>query len=299
VTRRRLTAALALLAGGYAAAVALAVPRVAPLATGAPPATRYMRLRAAERGLPSSSAAAAPAVPLERMSALLVCAVVKAEDRTFFRHDGVLWNQVPTLAGNALRGRGTRGGSTITQQLARNLYLSPSRTPHRKLREAAIAGRLERGLPKRRILELYLNLIEWGDGVWGAQSASRHYLGKDAARVDAFEAAFLASLVAAPRRPLAGPNAERARGVQQRVLRQLRDSGLLTERQMRVAWSRADTLHAALAAGESLPRALARARAATPPSRGDAPLLAGALESECGLGRELGSAGGGTAEVGS
>jgi monofunctional biosynthetic peptidoglycan transglycosylase len=249
-----------------------------------------MRLRAAERGLPSSAAAPAPAVPLERISVLLACAVVKAEDRTFFRHHGVLWHQVPTLAGNALRGRGARGGSTLTQQLARNLYLSPSRTPHRKLREAAIAWQLERGLPKRRILELYLNLIEWGDGVWGAQSASRHYLGKDADRVDAFEAAFLASLVAAPRRPLAGANAERARGVQRRVLRQLRDSGLLTERELRVAWLRADTLYAALAAGEPLSRALARARArGAPPSRG-APSLAAALENECGLARELGSA---------
>jgi monofunctional biosynthetic peptidoglycan transglycosylase len=280
--------ALALGAGGYAAGVALAVPPVAPLAAGAPPATRYMHLRAAEGGLPRASAAPAPAVPLEGISVLLVCAVVKAEDRTFFRHGGVLWDQVPALAGDALRGRGARGGSTITQQLARNLYLSPRRTPHRKLREAVIAGRLERGLSKRRLLELYLNVIEWGDGVWGAHAASRHYFQEDPAGVDAFEAAFLASLVAAPRSPLAGTNAERARGVQRRVLGQLRDSGLLTEREMRAAWLQADTLHAALAAGEPLPRALARARRrAAPPPRG-LPPLDGVLDGECGLERELG-----------
>ncbi len=287
---RRALAALALLAAGYAAGVALAVPDVAPLAAGAPPATRYMRLRAAERGLPTSSVHAAPLVPMERMSALLVCAVVKAEDRTFFLHDGVLWGEMPALAADALRGRGARGGSTITQQLARNLYLSPRRTPHRKLREAAIARRLEARLPKRRILELYLNGIEWGDGVWGAEAASRRYLGKGAAEVDAFEAVFLASLVAAPRRPLSGANAERARAVQRRVLQQFRVSRLLDEREMRKAWARSDALHESLAAGDALALALDRARARPTSSNhpiAEEPTVARALADGCGVELEL------------
>jgi monofunctional biosynthetic peptidoglycan transglycosylase len=213
--------------------------------------------------------------------------VVKAEDRTFFRHGGVLWSELPALAGSAARGNGVRGGSTISQQLARNLYLSPRRTPHRKLREAVIAGRLENELSKRRILELYLNVIEWGDGVWGAEAASRHYLGKGASEVDAFEATFLASLVAAPRQPLRGSNAARAQAVQQRVLRQLRVSGLLDERGMRAAWRQGDTLHAALAAGQDLPGALARARASAPPRGGRRPVLHEVLASGCGVGREL------------
>ena len=279
-------AALGLLAAGYAAAVALDLPDVARLSADAPTTTAFMRLRAAERGLPGGTVQGAPPVPLDRISPLLVCAVLKAEDRTFFLHGGVLWDEVPGLAAAALRGRRVRGGSTVTQQLARNLYLSPARTPHRKLREAMIARRLEGALSKRRILELYLNVIEWGDGVWGVQAASRHYLGENPGEVDAFEATFLASLVAAPRRPLRGANAARARSVQQRVLRQLRVSGLVDEREMRAAWRRSDTLFAGLAAGETLPRALARARALATVRPGVAHSPQ-ALADGCGVAREL------------
>jgi monofunctional biosynthetic peptidoglycan transglycosylase len=96
---------------------------------------------------------------------------------------------------NVARGRMARGGSTITQQLAKNLYLSPSKDPMRKFRELLIARRLEAELPKRRIFELYLNVIEWGDGVYGAEAAARRYFGKSAAGLSLREAALLAGAV--------------------------------------------------------------------------------------------------------
>ncbi len=92
-----------------------------------------------------------------------------------------------------------RGGSTITQQLAKNLYLSPSKNPLRKFRELIIARRLEAELSKRRILELYLNVIEWGDGVYGAEAAARLYFHKPAAALGAAESALLAGAIINPR----------------------------------------------------------------------------------------------------
>jgi len=92
-----------------------------------------------------------------------------------------------------------RGGSTITQQLAKNLYLSPSKNPVRKVREFLIARRLEAELPKQRILELYLNLIEWGDGIYGAEAAARTYFRKSASELSASESALLAAAIANPR----------------------------------------------------------------------------------------------------
>jgi monofunctional biosynthetic peptidoglycan transglycosylase len=97
------------------------------------------------------------------------------------------------------QGRAIRGASTITQQLAKNLYLSPSRDPLRKLRELIIARRLEAALPKARIFEIYLNVIEWGDGIWGVDAAARTYFGIPASAVDAGQAALLAGAIINPR----------------------------------------------------------------------------------------------------
>jgi monofunctional biosynthetic peptidoglycan transglycosylase len=94
-----------------------------------------------------------------------------------------------------------RGGSTITMQLARNLYLSPSKDPLRKAREIVIAFQLERALSKRRIFEIYLNVVEWGRNIYGAEAASRHYLGKPVAALDAADAATLAALLPSPLNP--------------------------------------------------------------------------------------------------
>src|SRR5262249_44227998 len=109
-------------------------------------------------------------------------AVLLAEDDAFWQHEGVDFEQLQeSLQTDLARGRFVRGGSTITQQLAKNLYLSPTRSPLRKLRELVIARRLEAELKKARILELYLNVIEWGDGIYGAEAASRAYFGVPAA----------------------------------------------------------------------------------------------------------------------
>jgi monofunctional biosynthetic peptidoglycan transglycosylase len=139
-------------------------------------------------------------VRYERISNNLRRAVLVAEDSAFWQHDGVDVEQLKDSIEQSLeRGKQLRGGSTITQQLAKNLYLSPSRNPVRKLRELLIARKLEASLTKRRILELYLNVIEWGDGIYGAEAATRAYFGKSAASVTAPEAALLAGAIINPR----------------------------------------------------------------------------------------------------
>ncbi len=140
-------------------------------------------------------------VPYERISPLLRRAVLVAEDDAFFHHGGLDWGEIGAAARRNLeRRRVVRGGSTITQQLARNLFLGEDRTLTRKLKEIVLALRIERTLSKRRILELYLNLIEWGDGVYGAGAAARHYFGTPAEALDARQALLLASVIINPRR---------------------------------------------------------------------------------------------------
>ena len=131
----------------------------------------------------------------------LVSAVLVSEDGDFYHHRGVDWEQLRLAAiQNIKRRRFAFGGSTITQQTARNLYLSPSKNPLRKLKEMLIARRLERELGKRRILEIYLNIAEWGRGIFGAEAAARAYFGKSAAALDPEEAAALAAVLPSPRR---------------------------------------------------------------------------------------------------
>jgi monofunctional biosynthetic peptidoglycan transglycosylase len=123
-----------------------------------------------------------------------------AEDDLFWQHEGLDFDQLQeSLTIDWARGRFTRGGSTITQQLAKNLYLSPSKNPMRKVRELLIARRLEAELKKARILELYLNVIEWGDGIYGAEAASRAYFGVGASDVSPDQAALLAAAIVNPR----------------------------------------------------------------------------------------------------
>src|SRR6185295_18534591 len=127
-------------------------------------------------------------------------AVLVAEDSAFWQHDGVDYEQLQeSIEADWAKGRFLRGGSTITQQLAKNLYLSPSKDPLRKLRELVIARRLEAELKKARILELYLNLIEWGDGVYGAEAAARTYFHTSAATLGPLESAALAASIVNPR----------------------------------------------------------------------------------------------------
>jgi monofunctional biosynthetic peptidoglycan transglycosylase len=135
-----------------------------------------------------------------RISPHIKRAVLVAEDDAFWQHDGIDVEQLrESIETDWTRGRFLRGGSTITQQLAKNLYLSPSRNPLRKLRELIIARRLEAELKKARILELYLNVIEWGDGVYGAEAAARIYFSKPAAELGKEESALLAAAIINPR----------------------------------------------------------------------------------------------------
>jgi monofunctional biosynthetic peptidoglycan transglycosylase len=139
-------------------------------------------------------------LPLSQISEHLIHAVIVGEDGTFYEHEGVDWYEIKeSIKKDVEKGRLARGGSTITQQLAKNLYLSPSKNPVRKLRELLITRRLEASLTKTRILEIYLNVIEWGDLVYGAEAASRTYFRKPASALDADEAALLASSIMNPR----------------------------------------------------------------------------------------------------
>jgi monofunctional biosynthetic peptidoglycan transglycosylase len=140
-------------------------------------------------------------VPYESISPHLRRAVLIAEDDAFFSHDGLDWNEIQASARKDLAtGRIARGGSTITQQLAKNLWLSTSRSPIRKLEEVFLAVRLEHALGKKRIFELYLNVIEWGDGVFGADAAARRWFHTSASGLNARESVRLAAVIINPRR---------------------------------------------------------------------------------------------------
>jgi monofunctional biosynthetic peptidoglycan transglycosylase len=140
-------------------------------------------------------------VPMSRISPHLRRAVVAAEDASFFTHEGFDWEGMKDAALYDLeQGALKRGGSTITQQLAKNLYLSSERSIFRKAQEALITRSLEHHLTKERILELYLNVAEWGAGVYGAEAAARHHFQKPASELTEEEAAWLAAILPSPRR---------------------------------------------------------------------------------------------------
>jgi monofunctional biosynthetic peptidoglycan transglycosylase len=185
----------------YLAWVYLTLPDVRPLATAPPAETAFMRLRARE----ARRAARIPArryqfVPYTRISGHLKRAVIVAEDGAFWQHEGIDVDAIrDSIEVNLERMEFARGASTITQQLAKNLYLSPSKNPVRKLRELMITRKLEAALPKRRILELYLNVIEWGDGIYGAEAAARAHFRVPAAALTAPQSALLAAAIVNPR----------------------------------------------------------------------------------------------------
>lgn len=136
----------------------------------------------------------------DRISANLKHALIAAEDAKFVDHEGFDWEGIQNaIEKNQKQGRIVAGGSTISQQLAKNLFLTPSKTPWRKAEEAVITLMLETVWSKQRILEVYLNVIEWGNGVFGAEAAARHYYGISAAQISAEQAARLAGMVPSPR----------------------------------------------------------------------------------------------------
>ncbi len=235
-SRRRRRWALPIAALGAAltaaAGVALlwaALPDPAGLAAHLPRTTALIEQRRAEAR--RSRRPFAPAwrpVPLDRISPRLAEAVLASEDAGFFGHGPFDFRELRNAVGESVdRGRLVRGASTVTQQLARTLYLGTERTLWRKLREAVLAVKIERALPKRRILALYLNAVEWGEGVFGAEAAARARFGVEAAALSTAQAAVLAAMLPAPRRcDLASPS-RWLRRRSRRVLDRLLDAGRL------------------------------------------------------------------------
>ncbi|GAB5606389.1 monofunctional biosynthetic peptidoglycan transglycosylase [Sideroxyarcus sp. TK5] len=139
-------------------------------------------------------------VPYKNISANLKRALIAAEDAKFVDHEGFDWEGIQkAYEKNLKKGKIVAGGSTISQQLAKNLFLSTKRTPWRKAEETIITLMLEAVMDKQRIFEIYLNVIEWGNGVFGAEAAARHYFGVSAAKLSAEQAARLAAMVPNPR----------------------------------------------------------------------------------------------------
>ncbi|OGR67258.1 MAG: monofunctional biosynthetic peptidoglycan transglycosylase [Elusimicrobia bacterium GWC2_61_19] len=207
------------------------LPDVSEFKKKNPADTSFMRLKerqARARGLKLTRRMAW--TPWAAISENLKHAVLVAEDGGFYSHNGVDWDSTrEALKTDWKKKRFAKGGSTITQQVARNLYLSPSKNPLRKVKEILIARRLERELGKRRIFEIYLNIAEWGKGIYGAQAAAEAYFGKNAADLTPEESAALAAALPSPRRynPTGGTRfMERQKS---RIVARMRASGYLPE----------------------------------------------------------------------
>jgi monofunctional glycosyltransferase len=189
-------------------AIYFVYPNVSALKKEHPQKTAFMEYREeewADKGI--EKMVVQKWVPLKRISPYLIKAVIIAEDDKFWRHEGFDFVAMQKALEKDIKKRKFKaGGSTISQQLAKNLYLSPSKNPIRKIKEAILTWRMERTLSKRRIVELYLNYAEWGNGIFGIEAAARHYYGKPASSLNAEEASRLATVLPNPRR--FNPNAE-------------------------------------------------------------------------------------------
>jgi monofunctional biosynthetic peptidoglycan transglycosylase len=219
----RVFAAAAAIGFCCAAYLYLTLPDVRGLRTTSPSTTAFIELRARqERANGLEPRRIQRWVSYRRISPHLKRAVLVAEDSAFWQHDGVDYDQLKeSMEVNLERGEFVRGASTITQQLAKNLYLSPAKNPIRKLRELLIARRLEAELSKQRILELYLNVIEWGEGIYGAEAAARTYFGKAAADLGPQESALLAGAIINPRVLTPAHPTARLRRRQQMIMRRM------------------------------------------------------------------------------
>jgi monofunctional biosynthetic peptidoglycan transglycosylase len=210
------------------------VPNTAPLEDENPTSTAFIDLRRDDGG--AKFKLQWQWVRIGHISRYLRAAVVYAEDYHFYTHDGVDWEAIESAVEKDLGAGHLRvGGSTITQQLAKNLYLSPRKSFFRKLREMLIAFSLEDHLTKTRILELYLNVVEWGDGIFGAEAASRHWFGHSAASLTPAEAARLA--IALPNPIDRAPNVHTPELTDKavRIIRLFRMQGLINAAQERSA----------------------------------------------------------------
>jgi monofunctional biosynthetic peptidoglycan transglycosylase len=194
---RRILIALACILAAWLATEALMWPDVADLAGTNPRSTEFTRRYEARHG----RAVQLDWLPYAAISDHLKRAVLVSEDIDFFSHDGFAYGELRQAVRQAIERRELpRGASTITQQLAKNLWLSPARTPRRKVREALLTRALERHLEKRRILELYLNVAQFGGDTFGCEAASRRFFGKSARHLGPREAARLAAVLPRPGR---------------------------------------------------------------------------------------------------
>jgi monofunctional glycosyltransferase len=218
----------------------LTLPDVTWLKKENPRETAMMRFRAAQDRQKGRRARRAwRRVPLARISPYLIQAVLIAEDDKFFEHEGFDWASMrQAMEKNIKKKRVRGGGSTITQQLAKNLFLSPEQSIWRKLREAAIAMALENELSKKRILELYLNLIEWGDNIYGAEAAAHIYFQCPAASLTLSQAIRLASVL---------PNPHRFSALGNSNARMNRKRKIIARRMLRRHWIEAEACDRALA----------------------------------------------------
>jgi monofunctional biosynthetic peptidoglycan transglycosylase len=166
-----------------------------------PDTTRFMEIRLAELQIKDPKAQLKKNwVSYEKISIHLKRAIIASEDAKFVDHEGFDWDGIQkAIQKNQQKGKIVAGGSTISQQLAKNLFLTPSKTPWRKAEEAVVTLMLETLWSKRRIFEVYLNVIEWGNGVFGAEAAARHYYGVPANQLTFEQAAKLAGMVPNPR----------------------------------------------------------------------------------------------------
>jgi monofunctional biosynthetic peptidoglycan transglycosylase len=194
-------AGIAAIGFGFVVYAYFTLPDVRPLAAVNPGTTAFMALRAEEARLAGKPSRKVQRwISYRQISPHLTRAVLVAEDAAFWQHDGVDYDELQnSIELDWTRGQLVRGASTITQQLAKNLYLSPSRNPLRKFRELIIARRLEAELKKSRILELYLNVIEWGDGIYGVDAAAQAYFNTSAATLNEAQSALLAGAIINPR----------------------------------------------------------------------------------------------------
>jgi len=212
-------------------------PDVGRLRKENPTTTAFMEQRRAQlRSDGKSDELRRSWVPYERISPNLRRAVIVSEDSAFYEHEGVDVEELKkSFETNLEKGKLARGGSTITQQLAKNLYLSPSKNPWRKVKELLITRALERELTKKRILEIYLNVVEFGERVYGAEAASRYYFRKPASALSPSEAALLAGSLPNPRKMNPGAPNKRLRSRQRIILSRMNTWGRYFEQQVLTA----------------------------------------------------------------
>ncbi len=222
---------LALLAAGVFGYSRL--PEIASLKTENPKTTALIELRSEDyRKMALNPLRHQIWVPYDAIAENLKRAVILSEDGLFFSHKGINFIELKEAIKIDLESREfKRGGSTITMQLTRNLYLTPGKSPLRKLQEMLLAIHMERHLSKRRILELYLNVVEWGRGIYGVEAASQHYLSKPSANLTVLEGATLAALLPDP----IDPSDDALRARRNRILGRMLRAGYLTEEEFRRA----------------------------------------------------------------